>query len=496
MKRRDFLKALGLGAAAIAVPGVAGKILRAELTSQNKPNIVLFLVDDMGNFDVGCYGNEYYETPDIDKLAQQGMTFTNAYAACAVCSPTRAALMTGRYPARIGITDWIRSGDVEIDQNPTGYESIGELLTPRNHAFLEYEDVTIPELLKPLGYKTGHLGKWHLGGIPWYPETQGFDWAVGMNSRGSPATYFCPYSIESLLSCDDGGGLEEPEYLTDRLTDEAIGFIETAAGESKPFFLYMAHWAVHVPIQAKEDLIEYYEGKPIPEDRDFKPDYAAMVHSVNESVARITAKLDELGLAQNTIVIFYSDNGGYRHKTDNFPLRAGKGNPYEGGIREPMIVRWPGVVEPSSRCDEPITSVDFLPTICEIAGQSLPADRVIDGVSFMPLLKQTASLNRDAIFWHYPHYWGENEPKMVPPYSIVRSGHWKLIKWYETNTLELYNLRDDISETNDLAQKMPQKVRQLDKKLTDWLRDTGAKLPKRNPNSPIYKEKNQIRLGR
>ncbi len=487
--RRDFLKTAGLGTAALAIPGGISAFKRLSSRGpQNGPNIVLILVDDLGWRDTGCYGNRYYETPNIDRLAGQGMKFTDGYAACAVCSPTRAAVMTGRYPARTGVTDWIRFRDFKGDRTDPDQKGPSEyvggrdrmLLCPPNPFWMELDEVTIAEVLKPAGYVSCHVGKWHLGPDAWYPDRQGFDINIAGCDYGQPPSYFDPYFREGWGKIPTLNPGRQGEYLTDREADEAVRFIRNHA--RRPFFLYMAHYAVHTPIQGKRDLVEKYTAKQ-PTLRD-NPVYAAMVESVDQAVGRIMAALDELNLADNTLVIFTSDNGGLMQVTRNAPLRAGKGYPYEGGIREPLIIRWPGVVGAGTECSEPITSIDFFPTICEAAGVKPPSDRIIDGENLMPLLRQTGELEREAIFWHFPHYRGT-----IGPYSIVRAGDWKLIKRYEDKKIigryegkafELFNLKDDLSERYDLSEQRLEKVRELDAKLTAWLKATGAKLPKKN----------------
>ena len=479
LNRREMLRTVGLGASAVALGGCGGAGLLGS--GGRRPNIVLVLVDDLGWMDTSCYGSRYYETPNIDRLASQGMRFTNGYAACAVCSPTRAAVMTGRYPARIGVTDWIRArfqgGDIPADgKNPSGYEGGKDrrLLCPRNALWMEHEEITLAEALKPAGYTSCHIGKWHLGPDDWYPEKQGFDYNYGGCDYGQPPSYFDPYGNER-HNIDRIPTLEprkEGEYLEDRLGDEASNFIRTHT--DSPFFLYMANYAVHTPIQGRPDLVEKYKNKTPTNQKN--PAYAAMVESVDGVVGKIMDALDETGQAGNTIVIFTSDNGGLLNVTSNAPLRSGKGFPYEGGIREPVIVRWPGVTEPGTLCDTPITSVDYFPTLCAAAGVRLPADRAIDGVNIKPLLTQSGTLGRDALFWHFPHYRGA-----LGPYSIIRQGDWKLIKRYDENAFELYNLAEDESETRDLAGRMPQKVQELDVRLKTWLAGTHAKMPKENP---------------
>jgi len=474
--RRDLLRIGGFGAAALALQAQAAN------RTNKKANFVFILVDDLGWIDTRCYGSKFYETPNIDKLAAEGVRFTDAYAACAVCSPTRAAVLTGRYPARHGVTDWIRArfqgGQIPQDKkNPSEYVGGREskLLCPPNALWMELEEITIAEALKPAGYTSCHVGKWHLGPDDWYPDKQGFDFNVGGCDFGQPPNYFDPYSRAGQGSIPTLEPRRQGEYLTDREADEAVTFIRRH--KDKPFFLYMAHYAVHAPIQAKPDLIEKYKAKTPTDQKN--PTYAAMIESVDNAVGKMMAVLDELDLADKTIIFFTGDNGGLLPITSNLPLRAGKGYPYEGGIREPLIVRWSGVIEPGSISHEPVTSVDYFPTICEAAGVLLPRDRAVDGVSLLGHLKSGGAekLDRQAIYWHFPHYRGD-----VVPYSIIRAGDWKLIKRYEGKPFELFNLKADLSEKEDLSETMPEKVRELDAKLTEWLRATGAKLPKPNPD--------------
>jgi len=454
-----------------------------------KPNFVFILIDDLGWTDVSCYGSTFYETPNIDRLAGQGMRFTNGYAACCVCSPTRASILTGKYPARLHLTDWI-----EGHKRP-----YAKLAIPDWTMYLRHEEVTLAEALKPAGYATAAMGKWHLGGEEYRPESQGFDLNFGGDHRGQPPSYFWPYRIPIITAGQPG------EYLTDRITDEAEKFLE--ANRQRPFFLYLAHYAVHNPLMAKKDLVEKYQAKVQPGQAQNNATYAAMIDSVDQSVGRVMQKLDELGISQQTIVFFMSDNGGLANNTSNAPLRAGKGSPWEGGTREPMIIRWPGVVAPGSVCDAPVISVDFYPTILEMAGVRGDAAREkgtgpiyrngpqdashkldlspfpsqnadVDGESLVPLLKQMGRQRRDAIFWHYPHY----HPGGATPYGAVRQGDFKLIEFYEDHHAELYNLKDDIGEKNELSAKMPEKAQQLRKLLGDWRKKVGAQMPTPNPN--------------
>ena len=456
----------------------------AQSTTPKPLNVVLVLVDDLGWMDLSCQGSKYYATPNIDRLAASGVRFTDAYAACAVCSPTRAAVMTGRYPARTGVTDWIRArfqrrGGKTPAKNPTEY--VGgpgrRLLCPPNPFWLELEERTLAEVLKSAGYSTCHIGKWHLGDAKWFPQKQGFDENFGGCDYGQPPSYFDPYTNKRLQQ-----GIphlkprKKGEYLTDREADEAAGFI--TRNKDKPFFLYLAHYAVHTPIQAKKDLTEHYQKKPKTEQKNAK--YAAMVHSVDDAMGKVLAALDQNGVADHTLIVFTSDNGGLRGPTHNAPLRSGKGYPYEGGIRVPLIISWPGVVKPGSVSKAPVTSVDLFPTILDSAEISRPSDVELDGMSLVGHLHSSgrSRLRRDQLFWHFPHY-RHND---ILPYSIVRSGKWKLIKRYEGPTFELFDLSADLGEQENLAAKETALVEELDGALMAHLQAVGAKLPRANPN--------------
>ncbi len=448
------------------------------------PNFVFILVDDLGWKDLGCYGSTFYETPNLDRFAKSGMRFTDAYAACPVCSPTRAAIMTGKYPARLGITDWIPG------RRPKNMKLVGPPILNE----LPLAEVTIAEQLKGAGYRTFFAGKWHLGGKGYWPNQQGFDINKGGHSRGSPpGGYYVPYKNPAL---EDG---PEGEYLTDRLTNESIHFLDGVG--SKPFLLYLSFYTVHTPIQACKRHIARFEAKAaalpkptgpeqVPEGDGFTktrqddPAYASMIYAMDENVGRLLAKLDELGLDDNTMVFFTSDNGGLStlfrrgRPTSNLPLRAGKGWAYEGGLRVPLIVRCPGVTAPGSVSHATVISTDFYPTMLELAGLPLDPRRHPDGLSLVPLLGRSGSLGREAIFWHYPHYHGS----AWKPGAALRAGDWKLIEFYEDRHVELYNLKSDLGERHDLAEKMPQKAAELTRLLHDWQRAVGAKMPVPNPN--------------
>ncbi len=499
MKRKEFLKASGM----VAVIAVLSLITCKRIHTVEKLNFVFIMVDDLGWTGLGCYGSTYYETQNIDRLASQGIRFTEGYATCQVCSPTRASLMTGRYPARVGVTDWILPQWMEdSDYTPDKGQ---KLLCPKNPRFMNLDEITFAEMLQPAGYTICHIGKWHLGPEEYYPEKQGFDINIGGCDLGWPPNFFDPYykegshavsglppTVKKVGRITTLKSRKEGEYLTDREADEAVRFIRTHKNE--PFFLYLAHYAVHMPIQAKAELIEKYKAKPVTDQKNYV--YAAMIHSVDDAVGRVMQTLDELNLADKTVVIFTSDNGGkvaelseYTDEdmgprvgpTSNAPLRWGKATPYEGGIRVPAIIRWPGVIEPGRVSAEPITTIDYFPTILEIAGAKSPVGREIDGLSLVPLLKEQTSLHRPAIYWHFPHYHRYNNS----PFSIIRAGDWKLIRWYDRETFELYNLREDISEANDLSDKMPEKVIELNAELETWLKSIEAKMPRPNPDYKV-----------
>jgi arylsulfatase A-like enzyme len=457
----------GLGVALLAAAGLcAPGAVAAPSAPAARPNIVFILVDDLGWADVGCFGSKYYETPNIDRLAAQGMRFTDAYAACPVCSPTRASIMTGKYPARLRLTDWIPG---------EGNAPNHALLVPPWRQFLPLEEVTLARALKPAGYASASIGKWHLGGPAYFPEHHGFDLNVAGSDTGQPASYFWPYEGKTHTVPGLKAGGQPGEYLTDRLTDAAESFIET--NKDRPFFLYFAHYAVHVPLQAKAAVLAKYQAKR-PLGGQTNAVYAAMIESVDESVGRVLGKLEALGLNERTVVVFMSDNGGlWPQATSNAPLRAGKGHPYEGGIREPLIIRWPGHVRPGRRCSVPVCSIDFFPTLLELAGA--PAPGPVDGLSLAPLLRESGTLPRDALYWHYPHYWSGN---LVRPSGAVRAGDWKLIEFYEDMRVELYNLKEDLGESRDLASARPEKAAELRGRLHRWRDSVDAQMPTPNPN--------------
>ena len=493
------------------------------------PNVVFFLVDDLGWRDVGCFGSSFYETPNIDRLAKEGVKFTQAYAACHVCSPTRASILTGKYPARLHLTDWL-PGRREF--------AFQKFRNAKIHQHLPFSETTLAEALKAHGYRTAIFGKWHLGEDPSGPAAHGFDvqvptlWRKGWPRRG----YHAPFQMEGIPG-------KQGDYLTDRLTDGALNFIEQ--NKDRPFFLYLSHFAVHDPIHGRPDLVEKYrrklakmkrrpglafvlEGNPDspeplsreqmaelirqPSHKGFRVlprktvkikqfqdniQFAAMVEAMDESLGRVLAKLKALKLERNTIVIFFSDNGGMSaanfgnprrvvspakldaaFSTSNLPLRGAKGWLYEGGIRVPLIVKWPGQAKPGIVCEEPVTSTDFYPSILQMAGLPARPRQHLDGVSFVPALKGKP-FERKAIYWHFPHY---SNHGMQSPGGAIRAGDYKLLEYFENNTVQLFNLKDDLGEQNDLARAQPTKAAELRARLQAWRKEVSAQMMPVKPN--------------
>ncbi len=447
-------------------------------SQEEKPNFIIFFVDDLGWNDVGFMGSKFYETPHIDRMAREGMKFTSAYANAPNCAPSRACLMSGLYTPRhgiytVGTTERGRSEDRKLIPTPNKTELPGTI-------------VTLAEALKAIGYYNAHMGKWHLGNdSETGPEAQGFDINIAGNKSGAPKSYFSPYRNPDLTDGPEG------EYITDRLTEEALDFIEEH--QKKPFFLYLSHYAVHTPIQAKKEMVAKYRNKA-PFGKQDDPEYAAMVESVDRSLGKILLKLKELDLDENTLVLFFSDNGGFGSATDHFPLKGSKGMLYEGGIREPMIAWWPGRIEPDSKTDEVVMGIDFYPTLVELAGGK-KYDYLLDGHSLVPLLFQKDGWHRDAIYWHFPAYLqtyrGIKQKDALTkgwravPSGAIRKGEWKLIEDFEDGNLQLYNLKEDISESNDLSGTNPTKREELLQDLRQWRLEVGAPVP--TELNPRYK---------
>jgi len=432
------------------------------------------MIDDLGWMDLHCQGNRRVDTPNLDRLAADGMRFTDAYAAAPVCSPTRAAIMSGESPARLGITNHIPDHPRFSPDNPI-------LKSARTGSVLPLEKVTIAERLKEAGYATAFMGKWHLSGKRkagdqgrgderYHPERQGFDVNVGGCCYGGPPTYFDPYRICNIKPRRKG------EYLPDRLADEAMSFITASRKneDKKPFFVALWNYTVHWPMEAPDPLVEKYKQRVGPGVKDAR--YAAMIEAMDAALGRLLAKVDELGLRSETLVVFTSDNGGYMGVADNRPLRLGKGYLYEGGIRVPTIVRWPGIVPPGATCTTPIISTDLYPTLLAAAGLRPLDGQVLDGEDITPLLRQKGSLKRKAICFHYPNYAWHRSNRLG---GAIREGDYKLIKWYDDGSVELYNLAKDLGEKVDLARTMPHKATDLKAKLEAWLVKSGAIMPER-----------------
>lgn len=453
------------------------------------PNILFVLIDDLGWRDLSCYGSSFYETPNLDRLAAGGMRFTDAYASCPVCSPTRASLMSGKYPARVGVTNFI------------GGHGVGKLLDVPYMHHLPMNERSIATALRAGGYQTWHVGKWHLGNGLTYPERHGFDVNIGGCGWGMPNHgYFSPWGIETMPDGPAG------QYLTDAITDAAIAQIK-GRDQSRPFFLNLWHYAVHTPLQAPAPLVEKYRQKaarlglrdeealevgefiPVqhryPERvlrRRFQSHavYAAMIENLDTNIGRVLDALDAERLTDNTLVVFKSDNGGLAtaegSPTCNAPLNEGKGWMYEGGTRVCQIARWPGVIAPGSECEEPTTSPDWYPTLLEAAGMPLDPEQHVDGRSLMPLLRGEA-WSRGPIFWHYPHYSNQGGT----PAASMREGEWKLIEFFEDGRTELFNLREDPGEATELGGAEPARLEAMTTRLHAWQREVEALIPRSNP---------------
>lgn len=445
-----------------------------NLSAAAPPNVVLIVADDLGAMDLGCYGSKFHRTPHLDKLAADGMRFTQSYSACPVCSPSRAAIMTGQYPPRFQLTDWLPGRGDRPDQRL-------KRPTLRNH--LPLEATTIAESLKPAGYVCASIGKWHLGGEGFEPTKQGFEVNIAGDAAGSPQSYFAPFSKPNGKVMPGLNDAAAGEYLPDRLTTEAVKFID--ANRERPFFLYLPHFTPHTPLKAKDDVVKKYPAAGTFRGQQNNPIYAAMLESLDDSVGRIIAKLDELKLSDRTIVLFTSDNGGLATTegpntpaTSNAPLREGKGWLYEGGIRTPLLVKWPGSIKTNSTSDVPVCGIDLLPTIRDICVLEQTESLKIDGVSLLPLLKQSGTIERDSLFWHYPHYANQGGK----PGAVVRSGEWKLVEFYEEGRRELFHVAKDASESRNLAEQEPARVREMSEKLAAWRKEVGALMPEPNPD--------------
>jgi arylsulfatase A-like enzyme len=473
--------------------------------STARPNIVCIVADDLGWRDLGCYGSGFYETPRLDALVREGTRFSDAYAASPVCSPTRASLQTGQYPARVGVTDW-------IDARGGGTHPVrGKLTDAPYEGSLPAETETLAECLGDAGYSTCHVGKWHLGGAKQdaLPTDCGFDRNVGGCEVGLPPNgYFAPWDIPTLDETEEER--EAERYLSDRLGEEAAAFVEEAATDSDPFFLNYNPYLVHTPLEAPADIVKRYERKrqrlgldeveevrvddrfPTEHKRDRRikrrlvqshPTYAAMVEALDRNVGRVLDALERTGQLENTIVVFTSDNGGLAtaegSPTTNRPLRNGKGWMHEGGNRVPLVVRWPGVTDDPDAvdvCEDPVVTPDLYPTLLDAADATPPSDQPTDGVDLRPVLAGGRP-DRDAVFWHYPHYGNQGGT----PASAVRAGDWKLVEFFEDDHVELYHLGEDVRETHDLSDHRPEKVTELRERLEEWRDRIDADYPTENP---------------
>jgi arylsulfatase A-like enzyme len=448
-----------------------GVTLQVFAAAPNRPNIIFILADDLGYTDLGCYGSQYYETPNIDRLAAEGVRFTDGHTSGANCQPTRAALLSGQYGPRTGV--YTVGGIDRFNWRSRPLRPVD------NVTALPLDKVTIADTLKKAGYATGMFGKWHLGNdADHHPSKRGFDEAI------SSAGQHFNFKTDPKVDCPEG------QYLADFLTDRAVDFIERHKGA--PFFLYLPHFGVHSPHHAKKELIKRFKNKqPVGGHHD--PTYAAMIASVDESVGRILDTLEKNGLAENTLVIFSSDNGGVggydtvgiKGKpgiTSNAPLKGGKGTFAEGGITVPWIFRWKGTIRPGQTNDTPMISVDLYPTLVEFAAADAPPDYTLDGVSLAGLLAGTQpNLDRDAIYWHFPGYLGSSGNQWrTTPVGVIRQGDWKLLEYFEDGKLELYNLKNDLSEKNNLADAQPEMTQELRDKLAAWRESVGAKMPTPN----------------
>jgi arylsulfatase A-like enzyme len=464
--RFPLLIALCLALPVVAIPAAAG---------DRPPNIVFILADDLGWTDTATYGSKYYETPNIDRLATQGMKL-NRYYNCPNCQPTRAAILSGQYGARTGV--YTVGGIGRFDWESRSLRPVDNVIA------LPLDKITIAQTLQKAGYATGMFGKWHLGNGPeHHPSKRGFDEAIV-----SMGAHF-QFNTSPKTDYPDG------QYLADFLTDKATDFIKRH--KDQPFFLYLPHFAVHAPHDAKPELIANFKRKP-PVGGHKSPIYAAMIASIDESVGRVMALLDELQLADNTVLIFASDNGGVggyireglkknSEITDNAPLRSGKGSLYEGGVRDPFIVRWPSKIAPQTTCDVPAIHVDLYPTFLEMAGVKAPADYILDGESLVPVFRDaSARLKREAIYQHFPGYLGAGaDTWRTTPVGTIEVGDWKLMEFFEDKHLELYNLKEDIGETKNLAQELPDKAKELHAKMLAWRTEIKAPMPIPNTGGPV-----------
>lgn len=436
-------------------------LLMNLLSADERPNVIHINIDDLGVMDVGFMGDKRYSTKNIDKLASQGMVFTNGYAPAANCAPSRACVLTGQLPMRHGV--------YTVGSSERGKASTRKIIPTENTLHVDDSNLVLPEAFKKAGYVTCQIGKWHIGKDP---KTQGVDINIGGSSWGHPKSYFSPYKNPQLADGPKG------EYLTDRLTNEAIKFLKE--NKDKKFFLYFPYYTVHTPLQGRKDLVQKYK-----DNKDLNANYSAMIECLDENIGRLMTVVDELGLRENTIVVFTSDNGGIRKVSKQDPFRAGKGSYYEGGTRVPFAIRWPKKIKAGSRVDTPVTGLDFYPTYMDILGLKLEG-KTLDGDSIKPLL-EGGPMKERPLFWHFPIYLqaysvgndGSRDPLFrTRPGSTMRLGKWKLHEYFEDGAYELYDLSSDIGETNNLASSMPEKVNELAAILNKWRTKHNAPVPK------------------
>jgi arylsulfatase A-like enzyme len=449
-----FVKSIGV----VALITVLFCIQYTHAEVLSRPNILLIFIDDMGWKDLGCYGSDFYKTPHIDNLAKEGMRFTQAYAAAHVCSPTRASIVTGKYPARLRLTDWI----------PGHHRKNAKLLIPQWQKQLPAEEITVGELLQQNGYRTAWLGKWHLRGLPDYAKLRKNKDPRVLKPQQSHGFQkgIQDWKLNSDKSQEDPKGVFQ-------LTNEAIDFIKEAG--DNPWFVAVSHYSVHGPVRFNDEVRKKYKQSMNPEGLQKDAAYAAMIESLDQSVGKLMNFIKNQKLDKNTLVVFYSDNGGVAKRTNNAPLRSGKGTLYEGGIRVPCIVSWPGKIPQGVTSDAMISSIDFFPTFARVASVAeLPAN--VDGIDLMEHLTTHQAIDRDTTYWHYPHYHNGL------PGSAIRKGDYKLIEFFEDGKLELYDLKNDIGETRDLAKENPEVAKKLHQQLIAWRKSVGAQMMTPNPN--------------
>jgi len=463
-----------LGSALISVAGFQ------MATAAEKPNIIYINADDLGVMDVHFMGRAEYNTPNLDKLAAEGMVFMNAYAPAANCAPSRACCMSGQYTPRHGI--------YTVNSSERGRSADRKLIPVKNSTVLPDENVTMAEALNAAGYTTIHLGKWHLGKDP---RTQGFDVNIGGNHAGGPygGGYFSPFT-DAMKPFSDK--YPKGTHRADIFADQAIKFMN--ANRDKPFFVYMAYYSVHSGLQPVPEFVDKYK-----KVKGISPAYASMIEKMDQSIGKIVAEVDRLGLKEKTMILFTSDNGGVYQTSKQTPYRAGKGSYFDGGIREPMLVRWPGKIKGGTKCDVPVIGIDFYPTFLAAAGVKVPNGKILDGENLMPLLTQSGTIKKRPLFWHFPIYLqGNNDSHdklfRTRPGTVVRYGKWKLHEYFEDGDIELYDLSKDIGERNDISSEMPEKAQELHTMMKAWRKDINAPVPAElNPdyNPAVYENKSK-----